>query len=160
MNTKFLLVLLMIAFAIWRHYLLKQLIVCWSNPFTRCKLVTLCKSIRLYIFRENIPALHCDLTREKQGLHPVRNPPSPWPAQQNWSSVVHDECDQPCMMLLSCEPNEGTHLWSLSRNKKSVLHQPQTLIWQDSIWTWCIGQKVCSDASTFKHAITSQNCQD
>lgn len=53
-------------------------------------------------------------------LQSLGHRPPPGAAQQIWSSVVQDECNQPCRMLLSCEAKEGTHLWSVTADNRHL----------------------------------------
>lgn len=59
-----------------------------------------------------------EITAALQSQSSPRYPPSS-PSGLHDRSAVQDVCSHPCTMLLSCEPNEGTHLRSVSRKKKS-----------------------------------------
>lgn len=79
-----------------------------------------CKLVILQLNTE--VTLHYDFPPPNIHIHfcsySVTEPPSPWAAQQTWSSVVQDERNQPCRMFLSCEPKEGAHLWLLRADNR------------------------------------------
>lgn len=100
-------------------------------------------TITLIVIQKTIPAPHnkrgmegqnnrthfCSAVTRSQSF--PRSPPSS-PSGQHDRSAVQDVCSHPCTMLLSCEPNEGTHLRSVSRKKKKKLlsMRRRTEAWQ------------------------------